>query len=228
MMNNNSNKIYSNIHHKFLDKIAFQKRIEIAKIINDEIKDFKVNDALDIGTTEDIDNESSNIIIKKLNNISLFKSISNQNIRSNFFKKKLKKSITENFSQTELDEFSSDIVLSNATIEHVGNEQKQRKMIENIIKLSKKIFVISTPNRLYPIDFHTKIPFIHWLPKNLHRKILKLIGLKFFAKEENLNLLSKNDLDLFMRQYNLNYKIYKIKLFKINSNLILIGRVNRT
>ena len=227
-MNNNSNKIYASIHFKFLDKVALLKRVEIANIINDEIKDFKINDALDIGTTEDINNQSSNIIIKKLNKISLFKSISNQNIRSNFFKKKLNKSITENFSQTELDEFSSDIVLSNATIEHVGNEQKQRKMIENIIKLSKKIFVISTPNRLYPIDFHTKIPFIHWLPKDLHRKILKLIGLKFYSKEENLNLLSKNDLDKFMSEYNLNYKIHKIKLFKINSNLILIGRVNGT
>ena len=35
--------------------------------------------------------------------------------------------------------FSSDIIISNATIEHVGKTANQIKMISNIIKLSKKI-----------------------------------------------------------------------------------------
>ncbi len=157
-MKSNSEKIFAINHFKFLDKIANKKRIEIVNIINEEIKDLKLNDALDIGTTEDKENQSSNVIIKNLKKINVFKSISNQNINSVFFEKKLKKSITENFSKSELDEFSSDIVVSNATIEHVGSEQNQKKMVENVIKLSKKIFVISTPNRLYPLDFHTKIP----------------------------------------------------------------------
>ncbi len=225
-MNNNSKTIFAINHYKFLDKIALKKRFEIVNIINNEIKDLKLNDALDVGTTEDIYNQSSNIIIKNIKKVTVFKSISNQDIKSNFFKKKLNKSITDKFSQAEFNEFGSDIVLSNATIEHVGNEQKQRKMIENIIKLSKKVFVISTPNRSHPVDFHTKIPFIHWLPKKFHRIILKLIGLGFYAKEENLNLLTKNDLIRFMGQYNLKYKIYNIKLFSFNSNLVLIGKKN--
>ena len=222
-MSNNSEKIFATNHYKFLDKIAYKKRIEIARIINNEINNLELNDALDIGTTEDSSNQSSNTIIKNLEKISIFKSISNQNIKSSFFEKKLNKSITDDLSKIELDEFSSDIVLSNATIEHVGSEQNQRKMLDNIIKLSKKVFVISTPNRYYPIDFHTKIPFLHWLPKTYHRQILKIIGLSFYAQEENLNLLSKKDLILFMKKYDFNYKILNIKLFNINSNLILIG-----
>ena len=67
-------------------------------------------------------------------------------------------------------------------------------MINNMIKLSKKFLVITIPNRLYPIDFHTKIPLIRWFPKNLHRFILEIFGLNFLSKEENLNLLSKNEL----------------------------------
>ena len=35
-------------------------------------------------------------------------------------------------------------------------------MLENDIKLTKKIFVITTPNKFYPIELHTKIPLIHW------------------------------------------------------------------
>ena len=222
-MSINSKKIFVTNHYKFLDKIVYKKRIEIADLINKETKNFELNDALDIGTTEDNKNESSNTIIKSLKRAKVFKSISNQDIKSSFFEKKLNKSITKDFTKIELEEFSSDIVLSNATIEHVGNQQKQRKMLDNIIKLSKKVFVISTPNRSYPIDFHTKIPFIHWLPKNLHRKILKIIGLSFYAKVENLNLLNKKDLILFMKEYNLDYKIYDIKLFNLSTNLILIG-----
>ena len=222
-MSNSSEKIFVTNHYKFLDKIAYKKRIEIAQIINKEITNLELNDALDIGTTEDISNQSSNTIIKNLKRINIFKSISNQDIKSSFFEKKLNKSITDDLSKIELDEFGSDIVLSNATIEHVGSDENQRKMLDNIIKLSKKVFVISTPNRYFPIDFHTKIPFIHWLPKKYHRQILKIIGLGFYAQEENLNLLSKKDLILFMKKYDFTYKILNIKLFNINSNLILIG-----
>ena len=59
-------------------------------------------------------------------------------------------------------------------------------MIENIIKLTKKIFVIITPNRYYPIELHTKIPLLHWFPKSIYRKILKILGMSFYAHEENL------------------------------------------
>ena len=62
-------------------------------------------------------------------------------------------------------------------------------MVSNMIKLSKKMVIISTPYRYHPLEFHTKIPFIHWLPKKIHRMILKKFNLVFYSKEENLNLL---------------------------------------
>ena len=91
--------------------------------------------------------------------------------------------------------------------------------------MAKKYFIILTPNRYHPFEFHTKIPLIHWLPKRVHRKILNKIGLSFFAKEENLNLLSEKDFKLIMKnldQYN--FRIKNIKFFFIKSNLILIGK----
>ena len=89
---------------------------------------------------------------------------------------------------------SFDIVHSNATIEHVGSFTNQSMFIQECIRISKKFVFIQTPNRYYPIDFHTAIPLIHWLPKKIHRKILSLIGLKFYSLEENLNLMSKKDI----------------------------------
>ncbi|MDA9861794.1 hypothetical protein N9C40_00005, partial [Candidatus Pelagibacter sp.] len=129
-MNKNQDTIYAINHYNFLDKILLKKRLEISSIINDTILDLQIHDALDIGTTSDDKNASSNIIIKNIKNIDNFKCISDQMVNSDFFNKKLKKSITEEFSENELYEFSSDLVISNATIEHVGGELKQKKMIE--------------------------------------------------------------------------------------------------
>jgi hypothetical protein len=212
---------------KFTDKFVLNKRKEMAAIINYELKDNNIIDALDIGSTENDDLESSNFLIKNLNNIQSYKSISDQEIKDKFFSSSLRKSITEDLSSEEIDNFKSDLVISNATIEHVGSLANQSKMITNIIKLSKKFFILTTPNRYHPIDFHTKLPLIHWLPKNLHRKLLNKINLNFFAKEENLNLMSENDLRKILKTQNIkDYKFFYIRLLGFKSNFIVIGKVN--
>ena len=223
-MNKDQDTIYAINHYNFLDKILLKKRLEISSIINDTILDLQIHDALDIGTTSDDKNASSNIIIKNIKNIDNFKCISDQMVNSDFFNKKLKKSITEKFSENELYDFSCDLVVSNATIEHVGNTLNQKKMLENVIKLTKKIFVITTPNKFYPIELHTKIPLIHWFPKSIYRKILKFLGLSFYADEKNLNLLSVNELKKMLDNYKIMYEIKFIKLFFFKSNIIIIGK----
>ena len=223
-MHKDQDTIYAINHFNFLDKILLKKRLEISSIINDTIKDLQIHDALDIGTTSDDKNASSNIVIKNIKNIDNFKCISDQMVNSDFFNKKLKKSITEEFSENELYEFSSDLVISNATIEHVGGELKQKKMIENIIKLTKKIFIITTPNRFYPIELHTKIPLIHWFPKSTYRKILKFLGLSFYANEENLNLLSANELKKMLNNQKITYEMKFLKMMFLKSNIIIIGK----
>ena len=216
--------IYAINHYNFFDKIVLKKRLEISNIINNTIKDIQIYDALDIGTTSDDKNVSSNTVIKNIKNIVKFKSISDQMVTSNFFSKILKKSITEEFSENELYKFSSDLVISNATIEHVGGVLNQKKMIENINKLTKKIFVITTPNRFHPIEFHTKIPLIHWFPKSIYRKILKFLGLSFYANEENLNLLTVDELKKILNSQKIAYEIKFLKLFFFKSNIIIIGK----
>ena len=212
-------------HANFIDKIVRNKRQEMCDIINEKLKDVNIYDALDIGSTSDEIYESSNYLIKNLNNISKYKSISDQSFKNNFFSNILTKSITQNLTRSEVDLFSSDLVVSNATIEHVGNFQNQVNMIKNIVKLSKKFFIITTPNKLHPFDFHTKLPLIHWLPVSLYRKLLNLIGLKFFAKEENLNLLSENNLKLCLKNAGvIEYEIVHINLFGFKSNLLVFAK----
>ena len=221
------NSIFVTNHFKFIDRIVLNKRKEMANIINRQLDNIELTDALDIGSTDDNDFESSNFLIKNINNIKHYKSLSNQVITDKFFSSSLIKSITDNLSVEEVDKFKSDLVISNATIEHVGSLEDQIKMISNIIRLSKKIFIITTPNRFHPIDFHTKLPLIHWLPKKLHRKLLNMLNLNFFAKEDNLNLMSENDLKKALANQNIKkYEIFHIRLFGFKSNFLVIGEVN--
>ena len=219
--------IFVTNHFKFIDRIVLNKRKEMANIINHQLNNIELLDALDIGSTNDKDFESSNFLIKNINNVKNYKSLSDQIITDKFFSSSLIKSITDDLSAEEISKFKSDLVISNATIEHVGSLEDQIKMISNIIRLSKKIFIITTPNRFHPIDFHTKLPLIHWLPKKLHRKLLNMLNLNFFAKEDNLNLMSENDLKKALANQNIKkYKIFHIRLFGFKSNFLVIGEVN--
>lgn len=227
MTNLNEENIYSNFHLSYFDKIVINKRQEIINLINNFLIGRDLSDVLDVGTTEDDKNPSNNFIIKNLKGFSEYKSISDQKIDNKLYSKCLNKSICEEFLEEEINIYSSDLVISNATIEHVGSENNQIKMISNIIKLSKKIFIIITPNRNHPIEFHTKLPLIHWLPKKTHRFIISLLGFKFLALEKNLNLLNQKTLDQYMKKLNFNsYKFKSINFFKIKSNIILIGEKN--
>ena len=96
-----------------------------------------------------------------------------------------------------------------------------------MISLSNKYFVITTPNNYYPIEFHTKLPLIHWLPKKIYRKILSLLNMNYFADEKNLNLLTKKDLNSILSIFNkkIEYRIYEIKFLFFVSNFLAICKI---
>lgn len=82
-----------------------------------------------------------------------------------------------------------DIVFSNAAIEHVGSREKQAQFVKECLRVGKKLF-ITTPAYEFPVDSHTLIPFVHWLPLKLRNGFYKLLGRGYWASENSLNLLS--------------------------------------
>jgi SAM-dependent methyltransferase len=60
------------------------------------------------------------------------------------------------------DEF--DVAFSNAVIEHVGSREEQRQFVAELCRVAPRVFV-STPNRWFPVETHTLVPFVHWLPR---------------------------------------------------------------
>jgi ubiquinone/menaquinone biosynthesis C-methylase UbiE len=119
---------------------------------------------------------------------------------------------------------SFDLVFSSAVIEHVGSAEKQRAFIVECCRVSRKYVFLTTPNRWHPVEFHTILPFLHWLPKPLHRKILRGGGInKALSFEENLNLLSKKDLKKMLLSVPkiACWQILNVRLFGFVSNLLI-------
>jgi len=113
---------------------------------------------------------------------------------------------------------SFDLVVSFAVIEHIGSRDRQRAFLHELNRVGRTC-CITTPNRWYPIEFHTVLPFVHWLPTPWFRSILKGLGKEFYAKEENLNLLSERDL---LRMFPANSKVESkhFYLLSLKSNLL--------
>jgi SAM-dependent methyltransferase len=91
------------------------------------------------------------------------------------------------------DDNSFDVVHCAAVVEHVGDRNSQRAFIAEALRVAKAAF-FTTPNRWYPIELHTVLPFIHYLPRDPRQRIMRSLGFEFFADEANLNLLTRREL----------------------------------
>ena len=80
-----------------------------------------------------------------------------------------------------------DIVFSNAVIEHVGDRSRQRLFVSEALRVGRRVF-LTTPNRRFPIEVHTRFPLVHWLPDRIARRAYEAAG-KSFASD--IHLLSK-------------------------------------
>jgi SAM-dependent methyltransferase len=84
-----------------------------------------------------------------------------------------------------------DIVFSNAVIEHVGDRSRQRLFVSEALRVGRRVF-LTTPNRRFPIEVHTRLPLVHWLPDRIAHQVYGATG-KSFARD--VNLLTKRELE---------------------------------
>jgi hypothetical protein len=119
---------------------------------------------------------------------------------------------------------SFDYAHSSAVLEHVGSRDEQVRFLREMWRVSRKGIFATTPNRWFPIEFHTVLPLLHWLPPALFRRALRSIGRGFFAEESNLNLLTGRELAEIARAAEIpQFRIESVALLGWPSNLLLIA-----
>ena len=82
-----------------------------------------------------------------------------------------------------------DIVHCNAVLEHVGSRARQKQFIAEMCRVAPHRF-LAVPNRRFPVEHHTSLPLIHYLPATSFRKLLRGTRYDVWSHEENLNYIS--------------------------------------
>ena len=81
------------------------------------------------------------------------------------------------------------IVHCNAVLEHVGSRERQKQFIAEMCRVAPRRF-LAVPNRRFPVEHHTSLPLIHYLPPQKFRKLLRGSRYDVWSYEENLNYIS--------------------------------------
>ena len=177
---------------------------------------------LDVGVTADRKNDASNFFEKLFPYPEKVTALSNQDASWMEDMYSGLQFVQADALDMPFENDTYDLVFSGAVIEHVGNKENQRKFIAECVRVAKRYVFITTPNRYYPIELHTVFPLIHWLPRDMHRSLLRKMGEDFFADENNLNLLSKKDLSQMVKSIGCQkFSIDYIRFFGMRSNLLL-------
>ena len=71
---------------------------------------------------------------------------------------------------------SFDIVYSNAVLEHVGDAEAQRAFLAELARVGRRVFFVTTPDRWFPVDSHTLVPFAHWMPACVRDAVYARLG----------------------------------------------------
>lgn len=64
-----------------------------------------------------------------------------------------------------------DVAFSSSLIEHVGLWPDMQAAAREIIRVASRYF-IQTPYYWFPLETHSRLPFFHWLPEPLKRRIV--------------------------------------------------------
>jgi len=115
-----------------------------------------------------------------------------------------------------------DIAFSSAVLEHVGDLGRQAHFVGELTRVSKRFF-LSTPNRWFPLELHTYLPFVHWLPQSAGQRIMRALGQEQWATTDNLNLLSASKLRTLFPE-DIEVSILRHRVLGLTSSLIAFGR----
>jgi len=84
---------------------------------------------------------------------------------------------------------SFDWVFSNAVIEHVGSSARQKEFASEIRRVARRGYFVTTPNRSFPVDPHTLLPFYQFLSPGFQKRVCRFSP-GYLKEYEPIDLLS--------------------------------------
>ena len=118
-----------------------------------------------------------------------------------------------------------DVVFSNAVLEHVGSRRAQAEFVRELCRVGRS-FYLTTPNRWFPIEHHTGLPLLHYLPAPVFRGLLRRTRYRYWAEEANLNILTAQDLARLFPS-DAAVEVRSVRVAGLPSNLVAFGTTGR-
>lgn len=103
------------------------------------------------------------------------------------------------------------------------SRSEQARCLNELWRVTSKTLFVTTPDRGFPVEFHTVLPLVHWLPAPWFRAFPRRTGRGFFAGEANLNLMGHADLARAAAAIPAAL-VDHVRLWGWPSNLLLIAR----
>ena len=110
-----------------------------------------------------------------------------------------------------------DVAVSFAVLEHVGSRAEQRAFMAELTRVADS-FLLYAPYRYFPVEVHTFVPLMHWLPAPWYRAVWRRIGLEFWADEANLNLMGLRELGPLLPAHG-RTQVRLLRTFGVPSNI---------
>lgn len=205
---------------RFMSYLSLYIREKQYKFFLEKLKPTKTNTILDIGTSPDERLQDTNFFEKRYSYKNQLTIASVENCSNLVTKYKLRQYIKiKPGEKLNIKSKSFDLVVSWATLEHVGTFEDQKLFLKEVSRIGKKIFV-TTPDKASFYEPHTGTFFLHWLPSKMFRKIMKLLDKNFWSKEDNLNIISFSDAKKMVAHPDI--KAERFKLFGLLPSHIFI------
>jgi hypothetical protein len=117
-----------------------------------------------------------------------------------------------------------DVAFSHAVVEHVVGADERAFFFSELVRVARAVFV-TTPNRFFPVEHHTKLPFLHIVAPRAFYFVLDSGLKKSFFNSSNLRPLSERELLGLCRPHpSLRARVERIRLAGMASNLVLVAK----
>lgn len=199
-MNQKPNAQYNLAHPDSLAvRIATRVRRRIFRLFIDTLNIAPEETLLDVGATSDQDYESSNYLEAWYPHKEKIMAVGIDDARFLMDVYPGVRFLRASGCHLPIADNQFDFAHSSAVIEHVGNRAHQKLFLSELYRVARRGVCITTPNRWFPVEFHTVLPLVHWFPRPIFNAFLHASGRSFFASEEHLNLLGKSDIESLCR-----------------------------
>jgi hypothetical protein len=186
---------------RLIDKLSDRRHIEARKAkLNDFLRLCHPTQSelvLDVGVLGAEEYQAANFFLKAYPHPENLTALSVEDCSELRSRYSLVKFVTYDGRRFPFPDDSFDVCHSNAVVEHVGDLGRQQLFVSEMVRVARRGF-FTTPNRWFPIELHTKIPLLHYLPWQVFVRACRL-----FRREDHIRgvrLLGRRQLQEMVRR----------------------------